>query len=315
MEISYAQLSATGPVRANNEDSVGFWQPSDDADRLARGAVAALADGVGGLGHGEVASHLAVETALRRFQDAPVSLAPSQVLSQIFKWANRAVHEAGVQCQREPEPGAAGPAPKKHGAARQTGKGADEPRLPAMATTLTVTVLRANKVTIGHIGDCRAYVLHEGRLQCVTTDHSYAGVQLKLGLISSQQAMRSPLRSVLTRALGPKLSLRADYHTVFVSAGDWLMQCTDGIHGVVPDTVIGQILTQHTPEEACQRLIDAAVERHGDDNMTVQIVRIDKIVSTMEAGSGLQVETVEPVKSGSGWPAKRRPPRRQAPPG
>src|ERR1700730_16751411 len=83
MKLTYAQLSSTGPVRRNNEDWVGFWEPTDEQEYRTRGVIAALADGVGGHGDGEVASRLAVETALRRFLEIKPSTVPRQALWQM----------------------------------------------------------------------------------------------------------------------------------------------------------------------------------------------------------------------------------------
>ena len=82
MKLTYAQLSSVGPVRSNNEDWVGFWEPDDEQEYLTRGAVAAIADGVGGLGRGEVASRLAVETAMRRFLEVKPGTLPRQIAVQ-----------------------------------------------------------------------------------------------------------------------------------------------------------------------------------------------------------------------------------------
>src|SRR2546421_11710487 len=94
MEITYAQLSAAGPVRQTNEDSIGFWQSDDPDEQRSRGAVVILADGVGGEGHGEVASRLAVEAALKKFMEARPGTAPGQLLTQMFNAANLAVYDS-----------------------------------------------------------------------------------------------------------------------------------------------------------------------------------------------------------------------------
>ena len=97
MKLKYAQLSSAGPVRKNNEDWLGFWEPSDEEEYRARGAVVALADGVGGHGDGEMASQLAVEVALRRFLEVKPDTAPRQALSKMFTSANIAVYDRGMQ--------------------------------------------------------------------------------------------------------------------------------------------------------------------------------------------------------------------------
>lgn len=216
-----------------------------------RGAVVILADGVGGQGDGEVASRLAVETALETFRQAPPGLPAGALVWQMFNAANVAVYDAGM---------------KK--------RGGSEGR---MATTLTISLYRNNEVTIGHVGDCRVYAARQGRLSRITNDHSYAGVQLKLGLVSVQDVMSSPLRSVLTRTVGQDPMIRVDTHTVTVNAGDYVMQCSDGLYCFVTEGEIYETVTKMPGEEACRRLVEMAVRRGGDDNLSVQIVRVNAV--------------------------------------
>src|SRR5512136_869302 len=97
MELIYAELSSPGPARESNEDFVGFWQPQTLDEKRSHGAVAVLADGVGGLDRGEVASRLAVETALREFREAPEGKTPQQLLTQMFNAANLAVYDKAME--------------------------------------------------------------------------------------------------------------------------------------------------------------------------------------------------------------------------
>src|SRR5215831_8239249 len=96
MKLTFAQQSSVGPQRQNNEDSVGFWEPQDQEEYRTRGAVAALADGVGGHGDGEQASQLAVEVALRRFLEVKPEMPAKQVLWKMFTAANVAVYDRGM---------------------------------------------------------------------------------------------------------------------------------------------------------------------------------------------------------------------------
>jgi serine/threonine-protein kinase len=249
MELTYAQLSSAGPVRPNNEDFVGFWQPGD-LDRLrSHGTVALLADGVGGHGHGEVASRLAVEAALERFREAKPGVAPNQILWKMFTAANLAVYDHGMDHR-------------------------DQGR---MATTLTISLFRNNEVTVGHVGDCRVYLAQNGRIRRVTTDHSYVGMQLKLGLISEQEASTSEMRSVLTRSIGKEPTVQVDYFPVQVNRGDRLVQCTDGLYTCVTEQEVMEIVTHHSPAEACRELIALAEKRGTEDNLSVQVVHVQRV--------------------------------------
>ena len=230
MKLTYAELSSRGPVRPNNEDSVAFWQPDEVEEARARGAVAILADGVGGLGQGDVASRLAVEVALRTFREAKPSLEPKQLLEKMFRAANLAVYDQGMDN-------------------REKGR---------MATTLTISLFRNSEVTIGHIGDCRVYLIQNGRIQLVTSDHSYAAQQLKLGLISEHEAATSELRSMLTRSLGREPIVQVDYYTCTVNQGDHLVQCSDGLYTCLTPLEISEVVAHAGSAEACNELIALA---------------------------------------------------------
>ena len=250
MELIYAGRTSAGPVRANNEDSLDFWQPTAPEDWRTRGAVAILADGVGGHGNGEIASRMACEQARGVFTNAKAGQTPSQLLWQMFNAANLAVYDAGMDGER------------------------DQRR---MMTTLTISVFRNNEITIGHVGDCRVYAIQQGRIRRVTSDHSYAGVQLKLGIVTVEEAASSQLRSVLTRSVGQDPMVRLDYQTVVVNRGDKIVQCTDGLWCFVTEQEIYDIVCKNSAEDACARLIELAEKRGGDDNLTIQVVHIEGV--------------------------------------
>jgi len=249
MQISYAALSTEGPVRPNNEDSIAYWQPKNEADWRNHGAIAVLADGVGGQSSGEVASKLACESVLKVFLESKPLASPAQILFQMFAAANIAVYDQNV---------------KHNGTGR-------------MATTLTVSLFRHNEVNIGHVGDCRVYVVQQGRIRRVTNDHSYAGVQLKLGLITVQEAMNSEMRSVLTRTVGQEPTIRVDYHTISVHGGDIIVQMCDGMWSQLTEGEMLEVVGKQTPEEACKMLIRMAERRGADDNLSVQVVHVQAI--------------------------------------
>lgn len=249
MDITYAQLSSPGKVRPNNEDFLGFWQPDDPEEKRSRGAAAVIADGMGGQESGEVASHLAVEAALRAFCESKPNASPNQLLFQIFNAANLAVYDAGM--------------------ADRAGA--------RMGTTLTVSIFRNNEVCIGHVGDCRVYVISNGAIRRITSDHSYANMQIRLGLLSEREAMASPLRSVLTRCVGKDPTIRADYLTVTVNRGDRIVTCTDGLYCYLTEQEVQEIGSAGSPEEACRKFIALGESRGGEDNLSVQVVQIEKV--------------------------------------
>ncbi len=253
MELTHAQLSIAGPVRPNNEDYVAFWRPEDSADERQRGSVVLLADGVGGHGKGEVASQLAVETALKAFREASPGTALNALLFQMFTAGNVAVYDAGIQDQAERR----------------------------MATTLLAAIFRNSEVAVGHVGDSRAYLVQSGGIRRLTNDHSYVGMQLKLGLISEQEAMTSQFRNLLTRCVGHDPTVQVECVSAGVLAGDVLVICSDGLHAHVPAVEIYEIASRLAPGEACEELVARALKRGTDDNVSVHVVRVDRVEQVM----------------------------------
>jgi serine/threonine protein phosphatase PrpC len=249
VKITYAELSSIGPVRPNNEDFVKFWESEAEHARKTRGAISLLADGVGGHGDGEVASRLAVETALRIFREADPTTTDNQLLWRMFNAANLAVYDAGV------------------------GRGGAD----RMATTLTVSLFRRNEVSIGHVGDSRAYLVRQGQIRQLTADHTYVAMQLKMSLISKEDAMASDLRGVLTRSIGQNPTVQVDYARAVLRSRDIVIQCTDGLHGHVSEGELGDSVSRMTPAEACDHLVRLAGKRGAEDNISVQILRVDHV--------------------------------------
>jgi serine/threonine protein phosphatase PrpC len=249
VKITYAELSSTGPVRPHNEDFVLYWEPDAEQDRHARGAVSLLADGVGGQGYGEVASRLAVDTALKVFQEADPATTDNQMLWRMFNAANLAVYDAGMV----------------HG-------GNDR-----MATTLTVSLFRRNEVAIGHVGDSRAYLIRQGTIKQLTSDHTYVAMQVKMSLISKQDAMNSELRGLLTRSIGANPTVQVDYARAVLRSGDIVVQCTDGLHGSVTETEIKDYVSRMPPAAACEQLSQLAEKRGSEDNISVQVLRVENV--------------------------------------
>jgi serine/threonine-protein kinase len=251
MKVSSAQLSTTGPVRRRNEDSCVLWQSDDPTERAARGALAVIADGLGSGEAGDEASDLATKSVLRAFQEADVVQPPAQVLGDAVRAAALAVHEASLQHQGR------------------------------MGTTLTAAILRHDTVVVAHVGDCRSYLVHDRRSSLLTRDHTYAAVQMKLGLVTAEQAARSGLRNMVTRSLGADPFVQADFRQATLHAGDVLVQCCDGVHGCVSDEEIADAVMRHDPEEACQFLVSLAERRGSEDNISVQVIRVDEVPNVL----------------------------------
>ena len=267
MELTYAELSSPGPARENNEDYVGFWQPAMLEEKRSRGAVAALADGVGGLNYGEVASQLAVETALKTFRESAGEQSPQQLITQMFNLANLAVYDKGMD----------------RGKSR-------------MATTLAVVIFRNNEITVGNVGDSRVYLIRKGGIKQLSTDHTYAGMQQKFGLISEQEAKTSQNRSVLTRSVGHEHVIRVDVENAMVFKGDKVVLCSDGLYSHVADSEIADITSRYSPAQACRQLVALAEQRGTDDNLSVQVLQINEVEKVaLYRGVPIYQETADPT--------------------
>ncbi len=243
MKVKCHQLTSIGAVRDHNEDFSSFWEPDDFDSRQRVGSVALLADGVGGEGNGDIASRLAVETALSIFQECKNGGPMTDVVRQMFDASAAKVFQT----------------------AQEKGR---------MATTLLASVFRHDKVTIAHVGDSRAYLIRSGKIKRLTADHSYTALQVKLGLLLERNAMASPHRSTLTRSIGYEPICHYDISTESLQQGDIILQCTDGLYGYLLDDEILDAVVKYHPGEACKRLIALAEKRQVSDNVSLQIVQV-----------------------------------------
>ena len=246
MRLRYARISTAGPVRAVNEDWLDFWESTDPLIREHQGSVALLADGVGGCENGEVASHTAIEVALREFQASPTDTKPYDLLRRMFASACTSVHEKSI--------------------AEFNGR--------IMATTLVASVFRNRTVCVAHVGDSRAYFIRQKTIRRLTTDHSATALPVKLGLLLERQAMASPQRSQLTRTVGAEAFCQPAYATQFLHHGDFIMHCTDGLHAFVLDEEMRELVTKHHPYDACRELVALAEKRGSDDNISLQLIEV-----------------------------------------
>jgi serine/threonine protein phosphatase PrpC len=162
MDLTYAQLSIAG-VRPKNEDTIGFWHPETAELIRSFGIAAVIADGVGGLGRGEIASQLAVHCALETLKNSPPDTPPADILRQIVNEANRSVYDAALQQKDKAK----------------------------MATTFTASIFRNDELSAAHVGDTRIYLVRNGTIKRITSDHSSVSLQVKLGLATISSARHS----------------------------------------------------------------------------------------------------------------------------
>jgi protein phosphatase len=240
----------TGRQRPANEDSYWVGNP-----------LFVLADGMGGAQAGEVASQTAVEVFAGGLPDGPGS--HEERLAGLVGRANARIHELAQ---------------------------ADDAHA-GMGTTLTAAYVGEDDLAIAHVGDSRLYVLRDGRLQQLTDDHSLVGELVRRGQISAEEAEDHPQRSIITRALGIEDEVVVDHLTWPVRDGDVFLICSDGLTGMVSDERVAEIIRDAPSlSQAAQRLVQAANDAGGRDNITVILFRVEEV--TPEAGGLLGQETM-----------------------
>jgi serine/threonine protein phosphatase PrpC len=199
----------------------------------------AIADGMGGARAGEVASALAAGA----LNESTVNGGGQQLVVQLIQEANRRVHQ----------------------------RASTDAETSGMGTTMTVALVEADgTVTLGHVGDSRAYLLRDDRLEQLTDDHSLVAELVRRGELSAEAAEVHPQRSVITRALGTDPNVDVDAFAVDAEAGDLYLICSDGLSDMVDGAEIEAILRDHRTdlEAAARALIHAANRAGGDDNIT-----------------------------------------------
>jgi protein phosphatase len=228
-----AALSDVGRARQSNEDSY-----------LERSPLFVVADGMGGARAGEVASHIAVETA----KAADVGASPEQDLADVAKTANREIYD----------------------------KAQSDSEHAGMGTTFTGALVTGRDVAIGHVGDSRMYRFRDGELERLTHDHSLVEEFVRQGKLTPEEAEVHPQRSIITRALGPEPDVQVDTFTYPGRDGDVYLLCSDGLTGMISEDQVAGILSAGDPlEKSARSLIDAANENGGRDNITVVMFRLE----------------------------------------
>lgn len=227
------------------DSHVGLIRSDNEDAFLVAPPLFAVADGLGGHQAGEIASSIAIDTLL---ENAP-RMADAKALGRAIRRANAAVIEAA-----------------------EVGRGRT-----GMGTTLTAAMLDGTRISLAHVGDSRAYLLHLGRLEQITQDHSMVADLVRSGQITAEEGRVHPNRSVITRALGSDPNMLADAFDVQAAEGDRLLLATDGLTGMVDDAEISRVLaSEFTPQDAVDALIDRALAAGGHDNITAVVVDIGR---------------------------------------
>ena len=239
--------SDTGRTRKENQDHFGYYIPKKNRiDK--KGMLMTVADGMGGHTGGKTASDIAVKVLMSEYYKGPGGIIDS--LENAVIQANHDVFTEGKK---------------------------DE--LRGMGTTLTTVVLRSNEMYFAHVGDSRGYLIRDNEIQQFTEDHSYVQSLIKAGVITEDEAHTHPERNKITRAIGINEDVKVDLskNPKILKDGDYLLLCSDGLHGVVPeDEILNTFMTFKDPDLICRKLIEMANDQGGPDNITTLIARIDR---------------------------------------
>ncbi len=250
MRVESDFISDVGRKRKTNEDN----HFADDVQSLY-----VVADGMGGHAAGEIASQSAVETIEQFIRltsddhdvtwpfglDGNLSLNGNRLKTSI-RFANRRVLE----------------------------KTREKAEYDGMATTVVAVLVGEDRADIAHVGDSRLYLIREGKIRCVTSDHSWVNEQVLSGIIDRAQARTHPLRNVVTRALGGKEDLEVEMQSLVLQDLDLLLLCTDGLTSMIDDDEILRIILAdgNDMNQALASLVEAANAAGGDDNTTAILV-------------------------------------------
>jgi len=226
----------------------------------------AIADGMGGAQAGELASSLAAG-AVRGGEGAAGG--GEEYVVELIQEANRRVYQRSSQ----------------------------DAAVSGMGTTMTVALVEEGSVVFGHVGDSRAYLIRDGKLEQLTEDHSLVAELVRSGKLSPEEAETHPQRSVITRALGTDPDVDVDTFSIPTQPGDLFMLCSDGLTSMVEDDVILSTVEKHRDnlQTAAKALIRAANKGGGEDNITVVFFEIGE-----QVGEPLEETAQYPVMGADG---------------
>ena len=239
--VHYTAAAATdrGRKRPSNEDAFGF---------SVEHGVYVVCDGMGGAAAGEIASSVAVDEVLSKLSSRDVREEPALAAEEAVSAANQAIFS---RSQRNS-------------------------RLNGMGTTLVGLLTEERHVWVINVGDSRCYRLRNLQLEQVTLDHSLVEEQVRLGRMTPAEALRSPLRNVITRALGTQNRVTPDIFALEADPGDLFLLCSDGLTRELSDRQIESLLEMNLPlDEICALLVTAAKKAGGRDNITCLLVRAE----------------------------------------
>ncbi len=238
--IVCASASSAGQLKRDNQDSVFVGL-------TPRGALALVADGMGGHRSGELASQKARDIVIQAL--ARPQKHPPLAIARAVQQANLAILDYADA----------------------------HPESQGMGTTLTLVLLDDHLALVGHVGDSRAYLIRGGRAEQLTRDHSWVAERVRQGLLSDAEAKHHQWRNIITNAVGTKPVVRLELSALTLQPGDRLLLCSDGLTLVLSDALLLQIVQGLPPEEAVTELVRRANERGAPDNVTAALLAVSNV--------------------------------------
>lgn len=251
--FAFGMASHQGLVRRENQDAWGKFPEQNFDLAQSHGHLFVVADGLGGHQGGKVASALAVNTLAEFFRNTP-DLAPAEFWRGAFDAANQRIFTQSFQ----------------------------DMNLHGMGTTCSAILMKANRLSFAHVGDSRIYRLRNQELQQLTTDHTLQQERLPPAAPGEERRRIT----VITRALGTQPVVEIDCEVdMALAEGDCFILCSDGLYSEVNETAIQQVVQNHPPPAACEKLIELANANGGRDNVTVGVIKIVSLNDKMPAMS------------------------------
>ncbi len=236
-----AAITDAGCERTLNEDRYAVIESPSGLAWL-------VCDGMGGEEGGELAAQLALDAIRRDLENLP-QRPPEEALRNAILESNRV-----IVLRRQ------------------------NPSFGRMGTTVVAALFSAPEVVIGHAGDSRAYLIRDGAIQQLTTDHTYVQALVEKGEINQEDAMTHPDAHILTRCIGSEPGLQIEMQRYWVwpvaqgEAQDFLLLCTDGLYSQVSDAEVASAVSSSSPQRACVSMVELVKERGGFDNITLAII-------------------------------------------
>jgi serine/threonine protein phosphatase PrpC len=254
MRITSCGMTDVGVKRTNNEDN---YLINDELNLFV------VCDGMGGHAGGEFASAIAVNTVEEVLTSIEIrpnaedfemdeSAGPVEVVREKLRYSIRL---AGQRIYRRAQ---------------------EDSDYQGMGTTCLALMVDNGNAFMAHVGDSRGYLIRDGRIEQLTEDHSLVNERVRAGLLTEEEAKNHKLKNIITRSLGFMEDVEIDLSVRAVRRGDMFVLCSDGLSNLVEAEEMSDSALEFGPQGSARRMIEAACERGGDDNITVIVVRIDE---------------------------------------